>query len=507
MKRILLIMCILWAGLSSYAQQTGKVTASFFPDPQIDIDTPAFAKKHGFTTYRELMDFLHNLVTACPEQVKLQIVGRTQRGRDIPMIKVGKGGDDKLRVLYTGCIHGNEPAGTEGLLYFMKELTRNPELSGLLDKIDFYILPSVNIDGSEAGQRVTANGIDLNRDQTLLSTPEARTLQQVAATVKPHLFIDFHEYKPLRASYEEVADGRLITNPYDFMFLWSSNPNVSPALQAVINELYIPETSRMADAEGLTHHTYFTTKSNRGEIIFNLGGSSPRSSSNIMALRGAVSMLMEVRGVGLGRTSYKRRVYTVYKLAETFARITAQQGDRVRKAVHDAVCEKKDIAVTFRSKAVPDYPLTFIDILACKKTVIPVEARIATEPQAMLSRQRPVAYYLDATQSRAVKTLRQYGVEVEQLEIPQTLELEYYTVTAVSESHDPVAGILPMQVRTHTGSRTLTLPSGSYRISMSQPLATLVSVLLEPESLNGFVNYRMIDAALNQTLGIYRKMK
>ena len=66
--------------------------------------------------------------------------------------------------------------------------------------MDLYILPSVNIDGSEQGERLTANGIDLNRDQTLLSTPEARTLQRVALTVNPHLFIDFHEYKPLRAS-------------------------------------------------------------------------------------------------------------------------------------------------------------------------------------------------------------------------------------------------------------------------------------------------------------------
>lgn len=354
MKRILLILCLLLSGFPFYAQQTGKVTAKFFPDPQVDIDTPAFAKKHGFTTYREMMTFLHDLATTYPERVKLQIVGRTQRGREIPMIKVSKGGNDKLRVLYTGCVHGNEPAGTEGLLYFMKQLTCDSQLSALLDKMDFYIMPSVNIDGSEQGERVTANGIDLNRDQTLLSTPEARTLQRVALTVKPHLFIDFHEYKPLRASYEEVTDGLLVTNPNDFMFLWSSNPNVSPALRTVVDEFYVPEAIRMADAEGLTHHTYFTTKSNRGEIIFNIGGSSPRSSTNIMALRGAISMLMEVRGVGLGRTSYKRRVYTV---------------------------------------------------------------------------------------------------------------------------------------------------------SMSQPLATLVTVLLEPESANGFVNYRVIDAAVNNTLGVYRKMK
>ena len=91
MKRILLILCLLLSGLPFYAQQTGKVTAKFFPDPQVDIDTPAFAKKHGFTTYREMMTFLHDLATTYPERVKLQIVGRTQRGREIPMIKVSKG--------------------------------------------------------------------------------------------------------------------------------------------------------------------------------------------------------------------------------------------------------------------------------------------------------------------------------------------------------------------------------------------------------------------------------
>lgn len=75
------------------------------------------------------------------------------------------------------------------------------------------------------------------------------------------------------------------------------------------------------------------------------------------------------------------------------------------------------------------------------------------------------------------------------------------------ESHDLVAGILPLNVVTNTSNRTITLPAGSYRISMSQPLATLVTVLLEPESANGFVNYRVIDAAVNNTLGVYRKMK
>lgn len=506
MKRILIILSLLLSGLPFFAQQTGKVTSTFFPDPKMEIPTPAFAKKRGFTKYSELMNYLHSLATTYPDRVKLQIVGRTQRARDIPMIKVSNGGADKLRVLYAGCVHGNEPAGTEGLLYFMKQLVTDPAQSKWLDKIDFYILPSVNIDGSEEGERPTANGIDLNRDQTLLSTPEAQMMHRVVSTVQPQVFIDFHEYKPLRASYEDVGDGRLLTNPNDFMFLWSSNPNVAPSLQTAINELYVPEASRMADVAGLKHATYFTTKSDKGDVVFNIGGSSPRSSSNIMALRGAISMLMEIRGIGLGRTSYKRRVNTVYQLAESYARTTFDHAEQIRKAVEEAAHYKGDIAVSFRSKAVADYPLTFIDILANKEVTIPVDARLATENEVTLTRPRPLAYYLDADQHRAVETLKKFGVEVEQTNTPIQLPLECYTITAAVESHDPVAGVLPLNVKTTTEVRTVTLPAGSYRVSLDQPLATLATVLLEPESANGFINYRVIEAALGKTPGIYREL-
>ena len=76
------------------------------------------------------------------------------------------------------------------------------------------------------------------------------------------------------------------------------------------------------------------------------------------------------------------------------------------------------------------------------------------------------------TKNRAVEILQQYGVELERLASPETIELECYTVTKAVESHDLVAGILPLNVVTNTSNRTITLPAGSYRISMSQPLAT-----------------------------------
>lgn len=505
MKTILLIISFVLSSFSVCAQQTQKVTRTFFPDPDIEFGTPAFNKKHGFTTYKEMMDYLYNLSTKRPDLLSLKIVGRSQKGADIPMIKISNNaGSDKLRILYTGCVHGNEPAGTEGLLYFIKRMVSDDRLSAMLDSIDFYVIPMVNVDGSEAGDRYTFNGTDLNRDQTMLSTPEARMMQRVASTIIPHVYVDFHEYKPLRASYEEVSDGLLVTNPNDFMFLWSSNPNVPSCLRDIVENLYVSEASKMADKEGLVHTTYFTTKDNHGEVFFNIGGSSPRSSSNIMALRGAISMLMEVRGVGLRRTSYKRRVYTVYKLAESFARTTFENRKKVSEAVAKAQNDTSNIAVKFRSKAQSNYPLSFIDILSCKKKDLLVEARIASESEVVLERQRPKGYYLDASEVKAVEILRSFGVQVDEIKDDLSLELETYSVVSMSESHEYVAGILPLSVNVETKKTMVKLSKGCYYISMAQPLSTLIPVLLEPESANGFVNYRVINVGPNNNIGLYR---
>lgn len=506
MKRIIYIILglLAFAGTAA-AQQTGKVTRTFFPDPDVTINTPAFRKKHGYTTYSEMMDYLHKLVTAHPGLMNLEIAGRTQKGRDIPMIRISRPGNrDKLRVLYLGSVHGNEHAGTEGLLHFMQQLAESDSISDLLDRIDFYIMPMVNIDGSEINKRATDNNTDLNRNQTLLTIPESQTMQRVASTVRPHVFIDFHEYKPLRASYEDIAE-KLVTNPNDFMFLWSSNPNVAPSLTGILQELFIPEAKEMAKKEGLTNSTYFTTKSDRGDVIFNFGGSSPRSSSNSMALRGAISMLMEIRGIGLGRTSYKRRVNTVSKLAEQYARTAANHFTEVKKAVDEAARNNRDIAVAFKSKKVENYPVEMIDILGCKKITLNVDARIAPESEVTLYRSRPKAYYLDSSDTKAAEILRRFGIEMERLTEPRTAELETYTVTSAKESYEPMGNILPLTVTTELSRRSVTLPAGSYRIPMNQYLSSLIATLLEPESANGFVNYRVIDAEKGKELTIYRE--
>lgn len=507
MKKIILsLLMLLTAMVGMNAQQPRKVTKKWFPNPDVRIETPAFSRSYGFTTYKQMMRYIGSEAATHPQLVTVKTVGKTQRGRAIPLVVISDGRQDagKLRVLYTGCVHGNEHAGTEGLLWFIHQLTSDSGIRSLLDGIDFYIMPMVNVDGSEADNRYTHNGTDANRDQTRMSTPEVVCLQGVATMVMPHVYIDFHEFKPLRTSYEDLSD-RLISNPYDYMYLYSSNPNVCPALTEIVEQHLIPDAEQMAKQWGLQTSLYFTTKSDATSgTIMNIGGQASRSTSNIMALRGSVSMLMEIRGVGLGRTSYLRRVNTIYQLACSYGKTAISCSEKIRKATATAACQTSDIVTRYQQPTEKDHPFEFIDLLANTKITIPVDARPAKGlvPTKMVS--RPKAYYIDASETTAIKLVKQFGIRCEELKTPQSMSLEVYNVTSAIPQRAEVLNMHRVNTSVTTAVQQVTLPAGSLRIPMDQPLSTLAAILLEPECSNGFVNFHVVEPQVGKNLPIYR---
>ena len=506
MKKIILLLFILLTAMGINAQQPRKVTKKWFPNPDVRIETPAFSRSYGFTTYKQMMKYVNNEAASHPQQVTVKVVGKTQRGRDIPLVVIsdGKSDEGKLRVLYTGCVHGNEHAGTEGLLWFIHQLTSDSEISGLLKGIDFYIMPMVNADGSETDSRYTHDGTDANRDQTRMSTPEVLCLQRVATMVMPHVFIDFHEFKPLRTSYEDLSD-RLISNPNDYMYLYSSNPNVCPALTEIVERYLIPDAEQMAKQWDLQTSLYYTTKSDATSgTVMNIGGHSSRSTSNIMALRGSVSMLMEIRGVGLGRTSYLRRVNTIYQLACSYGKTAGRCSEEIRKATSAAASQTTDIVTRTSQPTEKDHPFEFIDLLANKKITIHVDARSAKGLVATKSVPRPKAYFIDATATSAIELIKKFGIRYEELKTPQTVNLEAYKVTAATTQRAEILNMHPVNTSVTTVMQQVTLPVGSIRIPMDQPLSTLAAILIEPECSNGFVNFHVVEPQVGEILPLYR---
>src|SRR5439155_19872178 len=121
--------------------------AARYPDPAVEVRTPAFAAgKTDFTSQDELIAFINDLSRRTPS-LRVRIIGRSQENRAIPLLIFARppaGGSDLQKngrptVLIIGQQHGNEPAGGEAALALAAELSAeltNKSGSKWLDRVN-----------------------------------------------------------------------------------------------------------------------------------------------------------------------------------------------------------------------------------------------------------------------------------------------------------------------------------------------------------------------------------
>lgn len=121
-----------------------------------DVPLPPIPFDH-YLSYTELADLLHELAAARPDLVRLETIGRSHEGREIPLAVVTRfetGPDTEKPAFWVdGNIHATEVSPTTACLVLLHKLLaedgRNPEVTRVLDTRAFYICPRVNPDGAE----------------------------------------------------------------------------------------------------------------------------------------------------------------------------------------------------------------------------------------------------------------------------------------------------------------------------------------------------------------------
>jgi hypothetical protein len=102
-----------------------------------------------------MIEALKKLHTKFPAVTKLEVIGKSDENRAIYCMTVNnpKTGDvlSKPGIYVDGNIHGNEIQATEVCLYLLNYLLHNynklDQITKLVDKKVFYVIPSVNVDG------------------------------------------------------------------------------------------------------------------------------------------------------------------------------------------------------------------------------------------------------------------------------------------------------------------------------------------------------------------------
>ncbi len=496
-----MISATLWSQISP---QSKKVTRTFFPDYEaLDNTTPALQKKKGYTNYNELMAFLNNLVDQHPDIVHLRYIGESQKGKKIPLLSLNKTNDkQKIKVWMMGGLHGNEPASTEGMLYLLDKILNDMEVSYLLDKIELAVVPMANIDGYLKQSRYAANGLDLNRDQTKLMAPESIVIKQAFSDFSPEVALDFHEYRPYRKDFAQLSNFG-ITAFYDAMFLNSGNLNVPENLRLLTQNLFIKNAEKLLDENNFNHRPYVSTKKYAGEIHFNQGSTNARSSATNFALTNTISTLFEIRGVGIGKTAFKRRVYITYLMAISYMKTSFNNVELIKDEIRKATAKRNDVVVTSLKSIYKD-SIQAIDLDTNTLIDIEVTMRDGLQAKPNIVRERPQAYLIDYNETLLIDKLKILGVEVDTLTHNQEYFVETYTVSEYKRSNEKYEKMNLQTIKTEISSQNIQFPKGTFKISMQQRRSNIVAEVLEPEAPNSFVSFGVLKTEKNQRLPIYR---
>ncbi|MEQ8623333.1 MAG: M14 family metallocarboxypeptidase [Vicingaceae bacterium] len=510
MKRITLLLSFFIALFSCVAQispQSKKVTEKFFPDPDITINTPAFEKKRGYTSYEELLVFLNKQINAHKDIMSMKFIGTSQKGKEIPMVHLNKKNSDtnKVKVWIQGGLHGNEMGSTESVLYLIDQLLNNNEYTYLLDKLEIKLVPMANIDGYEKESRYAANGLDLNRDQTKLNIQESVYLKQAFSDFGAEVALDLHEYRPYRRDFTYMSTYG-ITSIYDAMFLYSGNLNVPENLRKYTKERFVSAAEKVLDEHDLIHHDYMSTGKIFGEIHFKQGSENSRSSATSYALTNAVSSLIEVRGVGINKTSFKRRVQTAFLISMSYLKTAYDHAEELREEI--AKAEAAMIPATAKTKK-KIYTDTIKAIDLDKNEAIDMEVKMSDALQLtpLLQRERAEAYVILPEERGIIERLEILGLKITFLEEEKTLELEAYTVLEYEREAEKYEGVNRQTVVTELKPISKTFPKGTAIVRMDQSNANLAMEVLEPEVMNSFISFEVIETEKGAELPIYRLTK
>jgi murein tripeptide amidase MpaA len=155
---------------------------------------------------------------------QLLATGKSVEGRDIQLLRRGKGGEGRRNVWIIAQQHPGEHMAEwfmEGIIERLQQ-DGDAEMKKLLAVADLYLVPNMNPDGAFHGHlRTNAMGQDLNRawqSASQESSPEVLFVQQQMQQYGVDLFLDIH-------GDEEI--------PYVFTAACEGNPGYTPRIEAL----------------------------------------------------------------------------------------------------------------------------------------------------------------------------------------------------------------------------------------------------------------------------------
>ena len=484
----------------------GPAVAARFPAPPVTYSTPGLlAGRTTFTTQPEMHAWLLEQAAAAARNTgvksALLSIGNSQNRQPLEALVLTRAGSTdpgslqasgKPTVLLMGQQHGDEPAGSEALLVVARELSQGL-LQPLLERINVIIVPRSNPDGAAAGQRATQSGLDMNRDHLLLATPEAQALAKLTRDYRPTVVVDAHEYTAVGRFLQKFG----ALQRFDALLQYATTANTPEFLTRAAEEWYRRPLLASLQAQKLSAEWYYTTSTDPADKKVSMGGVQPDTGRNVYGLKNSVSLLIETRGVGLGRLHIQRRVHTQVTAISSVLASTAQRTSElgqlrpyVDREISARACREEAV---IEAAATPGrYDLMMLDPESGVDKIVPVDWDSSLVLRKIKTRIRPCGYWLSSAATTAVERLRMHGVQVMRVsEAGSVLGDSYREVSRSTGERLDVRGTIAAAAPVISAQVSLVrgvydAPRNSYYVTLNQPLGNLVLAALEPDTQNSY---------------------
>ena len=503
-------------------------SAQLTPDPPVDPSIPRIWLTRAERTlwkqtsdYDEMMRMCRSF-EAGSRWVKLEIIGRSGQGRDIPMLILSKDRaftPDAARalgkpvVLIQNGIHAGEIEGKDASGMLLRDIAVLHKYDALLDSLTLLVIPVFSVDAAERrshwnrinqngpdemGWRHTPVGLNLNRDYTKLDAPEMRALIGTVYTRWwPELLVDNHT--------TDGADYR-----YDITYATNHGAGVPPSLDRwYANAIEKGMVERLAERGHLVspYLDYKTGNDPRGGIEYN--NSLPRFSTGYPPLQSRAALLVETHML----KPYGARVKATYDLMLSVLGEIHDHPRALMDAVRDAEAasvaraQSKDpakrtlvLATGLSDKGVPvpfkgvQTTWTFSDITGNQ---VPHYSNVPWDTTVMMYRESipqlsvrlpEGGYVVPQEFTDVLDRIALHGIRTRRLARAWSDTVEMTRVTGHTVAAEPYEGRANVKVTAVSMERQLrSFRAGDVWVPLDQRGSALAATLLEAQSPDGFM--------------------
>ncbi|CAH0056116.1 unnamed protein product [Clonostachys solani] len=410
----------------------------------------------------------------------------------------------KIRVLLQGGVHGNEPAGDEGLLALIGKMDANQTwAASILENIDILILPRYNPDGVAYFQRQLASNLDPNRDHTKMTSQQTRDIKKLVMEFAPHLAADCHEYTAPRG----VGANAQWLPSQDGQFCGVKNLNVHEDILKLQEGLFADSMAAALERNGLRWSAYITGNSGTDDIVLEETTSDAKYGDVSIGLNQAVVFTLETRGIRLGDQHWKRRLVSQLTMVEALLEAASDNYESVFSTIENArtefISSDKDIIITDYARET-NITWPYIERDTGKIVDVPVTMMNCTPMVANLTRPRPEAYIFPRAWRLAAELLRDSGVIVEELKTNFKGTVSALNITTATLATTKYEGIAMTTVTTKSFEKEVEIPAGGYVVSTRQKNAVIAFNTLEPETVDSFAKFNILPVVAGDEYQVYR---